>query len=212
MASVQFADADEPLSDEDAQSLLDVIRLGNAEGDEVLIWARAREPGLLGEASRRAEVILRLAAREGAVAVTRVTTSPAVREVEIEVSATRERLGDAGGDPAAGDDPMPVGGDGAEGTWSALRAAARRYRPAVASCLRQGAEGRWRRSGDAVVRLAVDSEGAVAAALRRDSPLWRPSVDTCLASGARAWRFPRSGGGYVIDVPVRVGVKAVAPR
>ena len=201
MASVQFADPDAPLSDEDEEAILRVVRLGVAEGDEVLVWARAREPWLLSEATRRADAILELAAREGAAVVTRVTT-PGASEVELEVSATRVQL--RGAEAVA-----PQGDDAA---FKRVREAALRYRPAIARCLERGASGAERRAGEAVVRLAIDPGGGVAAALRHDSPLWQPSVDACLAARAREWRFPPSDAGYVIDVPVRRVVKKAVPQ
>ena len=201
MASVQFADPDAPLSDEDEEAILRVVRLGVAEGDEVLVWARAREPRLLSEATRRADAVLELAAREGAAVVTRVTT-PAASEVELEVSATRVQLRGA-------DAVEPQGDDAA---LKRVREAALRYRPAIARCLEHGASGAERRAGEAVVRLAIDPGGVVAAALRHDSPLWQPSVDACLAARAREWRFPPSDAGYVVDVPVRRVVKKAVPQ
>ncbi len=212
MTSVQFSHSDEPLSGADEDSILRVVRLAVSEGDEVLVWAHAREPRLLPEAARRAETILELATRQGAVAVTRVTATPEAPRVEVEVSATREQLrqtyqsdADAG---SSADARWADGAGGGDATWRQLQEAAARNRPTIARCL--GAGG-GRRAGEAVVRIAVDAEGAVAAALRQDSPLWRPEADACLARRAREWRFPRSDGGYVIDVPVRVVARESAP-
>ncbi len=216
MASVQFSDSGEPLAGADEDSILRVMRLAVSEGDEVLVWARAREPRLLPEAARRAEAILELATRQGAVAATRVTTSPAEAKIVVEVSATREQLrqayrGDADAGIPADATSVDVAGGG-EATWRQLREAALRNRPMIARCLGPDAGDARVRTGEAVVRIAVDAEGAVAAALRQDSPLWRPAVDACLARRAREWRFPRSEGGYVIDVPVRVVARGAAPR
>jgi hypothetical protein len=215
MASVQVSDSGAPFTGTDEDAILRVVRLAVSEGDEVLVWARAREPRLLPEAARRAEAILDLATRQGAVAVTRVTTSPSARKVEIEVSATRELLRQAyRGDAVAQEPPDDWQGHApgsSDATWRQLQEAALRNRSTIARCLADPGGARAR-TGEAVVRIAVDAEGAVAAALRRDSPLWRPAVAACLARRARDWRFPSSDGGYVIDVPVRVVARGGAPR
>ena len=209
VAVVRFETPDQPLSDLDRESIEAAIRTAGTEGGELLVWARAREPALLPEASRRADAILALAGRQGAPATTRVTaSSDAAGPVEVQVTATTSRVRmpyvavpEAGAsDQETHAAPLESG----DASRSQLREAALAHRTEVEGCLTLGSDGPKGQASEVLVRVAVDPDGTAVVALRHDSPLWRKAVDVCLAAAARGWRFPLSDGGYIFDLPVHV--------
>jgi hypothetical protein len=204
IAVARFQTPEQPLSDPDRESIETAIRAAGAEGGELLVWARARAPDLLHEATRRADAILALAARYGVLATTRVTTSPETAErVDVQVSATTSRLRL----PEAATPGLELraawleSGDAGRGQ---LREAALAYRGEIERCLALGLDGLRGEVAEALVRVAVEPDGSAVVALRRDSPLWRREVDGCLSAAARGWRFPLADRGYLFDLPVSV--------
>jgi hypothetical protein len=216
VAVARFQTPDQPLSDLDRESIQAAIQTAGAEGGELLVWARAREQAHLPEAARRADAILALVARQGALATTRVTASPdAAGPVEVQVSATTSRVQlPYTTSPEAdvsdqGTHAAPL--EGGDASRSQLRESAQTHLAEIERCLALGSDGLESEATEVLVRVAVDPDGSAVVALRHDSPLWRKAVDVCLSAEARGWRLPLSDGGYIFDLPVHVARGGGAP-
>lgn len=92
--------ADRPLAARDRDAVAEMARLAAREKVELLIWARAQNPGLMETAARRAEEIKGVAAAAGLPVSqigTRVTLRPSTEGVDVVVSPVRAPAPPAGG-------------------------------------------------------------------------------------------------------------------
>jgi TonB family protein len=102
--------------------------------------------------------------------------------------------------------PAPVAGGGdatAEGrTAGALMAVVQRHAAAVRFCYNRLLTRRPGASGQLVVRLTVDQDGAVSEASLVRSSFSDPELEGCVMGQVREWRFPASPEAhFTFDVP-----------
>ena len=99
-AVILLPSADQPLAARDRDAVAEMARLAAKEKVELLVWARAQNPGLMETAARRAEEIKGVAAAAGLPASrigTRVTLRPSTEGVDVVVSPVRAPAPPAGG-------------------------------------------------------------------------------------------------------------------
>ncbi len=129
---VTFSSPSAELSELDRETIDNIAKLAAKERCELLIWARAKDPSLMGEAQRRATEIrtrvIAVAQLAEKQIVTRITTRPGAQGVDVVVSALRDSA-----KPAAPAGPPPPPGPRASRRSRAARPAsarsARRSRP-----------------------------------------------------------------------------------
>jgi len=87
---VQLAAPDAPVAALDREAVEGLARLAAREERELLVWARAANPGLMEQAARRAEELKAVAVAAGLPAArvtTRVTLRPSTQGIDVVVSA-----------------------------------------------------------------------------------------------------------------------------
>jgi hypothetical protein len=207
---VYFPTPGQPMRELDREAVENIARLAARESCELLIWARAQNPGLMAEATRRAEELKLFAVKAGPLAegqvVTRITTRPSATGVDVVVSALREQPVSpaAPGAPAAA--PAPSAASLAEGETAKrqIRESVLKYRPEIEACVEAEMTRRGLQGGEATLRLRVDREGKVARIDAGESVLASPPLEQCLRAAAAGWRFPTSDGDYTVEVPITV--------
>ncbi|HUL57664.1 MAG TPA: AgmX/PglI C-terminal domain-containing protein, partial [Anaeromyxobacteraceae bacterium] len=215
---VYFPTPSAQLSELDREGLENIARLAAREGCEVLVWARAKDPGLMSEASRRSTEIKNLLLKAAPVAdkqiVTRITTRPGAQGVDVVVSALRAQ-------PAAA--PVPVKADAPAGAPAPalarppgqelgtgetarrqLREAVQAHQNDIERCIGTELARRRIQSADVLLKLVVGGDGVVRRAEISEGPLAVEEVRSCLGAVAKTWRFPQTGSEYVVDVPITV--------
>jgi hypothetical protein len=191
-ATVPFASPRAELGTLEREGVVEVARLAEREGDDVLIWARASDPAQLEEATRRADELRELVVRAGGLPArrveTRVTTRPGGAALEVVVSALH-----GGSSPAE-----PAGG----APRRAVRDAVRTAQPSIEACAGEQAARLGAARAEAPLRIAIRADGGVRAVSAADGDLAADGLDACLRKAAPAWRFPAAGAEYEVDVPV----------
>ncbi len=200
---VYFPNPGQPMRELDREAVESIARLAAREGAEVLVWARAQNPGLMSEAARRAEELKILVAKAGPVpeerVVTRITTRPAAAGVDVVVSALREQ-GQAGGAAGAAEGP-PVLLEGETGKRQ-LREALLQYRPELESCVEAEMRRQGLASAEAVLRIGVDRKGRVSQLSTASAQLAGADLEQCLRAAAQGWQLPAADADYVVEVPM----------
>ncbi len=191
------------VSELDREALSNIAKLGANEGLEILVWARAKDPGLMAEATRRAEEIKQLLRRSANVAegqvVTRITTRPGANGVDVVVSALRVQQS---AKPTAAQSAPPTAELGVgETAKRQIREALQSHGSELEACI---ASAPRIESAEVVLKLTVDAQGVVTRAQVQEGPLATEALRACLGSVAKGWRFPRTGAEYGVDVPITV--------
>jgi hypothetical protein len=209
-----FPSAASPMAELDREALDGIARLAARERLELLIWARAADASLMGEAQRRAEEVraraLAVAPLPAQQIVTRITTRPGARGVDVVVSALREPAPAASPvDGATASSPTapaarlaPALAPGEAGKRQ-VREAVQAAEPFIEACVAERMERRRLTRTEGVLRISISATGEVAA-LSGTGDYAVASTSDCLRDAARAWSFPRAEAAYSADVPVAV--------
>jgi len=196
---VALATPDQPLAATDKDAVESTARLAAQEKSELLVWARAQNPGLMEAAARRAEELKALAVAAGMPAAgvtTRVTLRPSSNGIDVVVSAIRE------GAAAAPTDRGPALAEGETGKRQ-LRDALAQVRPDIERCFQAAMAARRIDRAEVVLQLAVDAGGKVES-IAATGALGGGEVDRCLSDAASGWRLPSAPGGYSTEIPTSV--------
>ncbi|HET6924010.1 MAG TPA: AgmX/PglI C-terminal domain-containing protein [Anaeromyxobacteraceae bacterium] len=206
---VYFAAPGQPMRELDREAVENIARLAARENCELLIWARAQNPGLMSEATRRAEDLKLFAVKAGplseAQVVTRITTRPSATGVDVVVSALREQPV-APTAPEGAAPPPAAAAALAEGETGKrqIRDAILRYRPEIEACVEAEMARRGLQGAEATLRLRVDRQGKVTRLDAGESVLASPPLEQCLRAASAGWRFPVADAEYSVDVPITV--------
>jgi hypothetical protein len=205
---VTFATPASQLSELDRETIDSIAKLAAKERCELLIWARAKEPGLMAEAQRRAAEIRTRVMASGPLAerqvVTRITTRPGAQGVDVVVSALRETAKPAA--PAAPPPPAPAGApalQGGEGGKRQIREAVQSAQASIEACVAGMMEQRKLERAEGVLRLTVSTSGKVAK-VASEGDLSGTGIAECLGAASGSWVFPHADAEYVVDVPITV--------
>lgn len=212
---VTFTTPNSRLSELDRESIDSIARLAAREGCELLIWARAKDPGLMSEAIRRSEEIkgyvINTASLSPRQVVTRITTRPGAQGVDVVVSALRES-GKAG-QPAPAPAPAPTGTAptrpadrlaGGETTRRQIRDAVIAVQPSIERCVGEQMLRRGLSRAEGTLKLTVNPQGRVTGASTGAGQLAGPELEECLRAASSGWLFPPADAEYVVDVPITV--------
>jgi hypothetical protein len=202
---VTFASPTAKLSELDREAIDGIARLAARENGEVLVWARAKDPGLMKEANRRADELKSLVVRLGGLpprqVVTRITTRPGAQGVDVVISALREggkaRLDEAGAPAAA---TLGAG----ETAKRQIRDAVLAVQPAIERCVTEQMVRRGLVRAEGSLKLTVSAAGRVTGASGGGGDLGGGDLGSCLTSSAGAWQFPSAASEYLVDVPITV--------
>jgi hypothetical protein len=207
-AFVQLPVARQALKDEDRDSVGNVAKVVARDGGEVLVWARAQNPSLIEEASRRAEELKAFVVTAGplpsTIVKTRVTVRPSTTGVDVVVSALRSERRTSSADAA---DKLAAG----EAGKRQIRDAMKQFGPEIAGCLEAEIAQRGLQRADAVLKLKVDARGRVIDVVSAQGDLSGPPIDACLRRGSVAWRLPVMDGEYAFEVPVTAVLSGAKP-
>ncbi len=203
---VYFPTPASQLSELDREGLENIARLAAKEGCEVLVWARAKDPGLVPEATRRSNEVKALLMKGAPVAekqvVTRITTRPGAQGVDVVVSALRtgQRPAAAPAAEQTGAGELGLG----ETAKRQLREAVQAHQADIERCIGVEISRRKLESAELLLKLTVDAGGKVSRADMGEGPLSANEVRGCLGEVAKGWKFPQTGVEYVVDVPITV--------
>jgi hypothetical protein len=201
---VMFATPASRISELDREAVEGIARLAARERCELLIWARAREPGLMGEAQRRAAelrtLVLAAGPLEGKQVVTRLTTRPGAEAVDVVVSALRETA-KAPAPAAAAPPPSLLSGETGK---RQIREAVQAAQPSIEACMGEIVSQKNLQRAEGVLRLTVSAQGRVTKVAAGEGDLSGTSLEECLGAASRAWLFPPAEGEYAVDVPITV--------
>jgi hypothetical protein len=210
---VAFASPTAKLAELDREALDGIARLAARERCELLVWARAKDPTLMNEANRRAEEIKALVVRLGNLpprqVVTRITTRPGARGVDVVVSALREG-GKARADAVDEAAQAAALGDG-ETARRQLRDAVVAVQPAIERCVTDQLIRRGQSRAEGGLKLSVTADGRVSRASAGNGDLGGAELEACLRPSIGAWRFPLASSDYLVDVPITVVGAGVKP-
>lgn len=199
---VTFASPSATMSELDREAVDKIARVAAAEGSRLLIWARAKDTSLLGEAERRAaEVktrILAAALVDESRIVTRVTTRPGSRGVDVIVSALRDtQRASAPGETRSALEP-------GEGGKRQVREAVVAAQASIQACVADEIERARRTRIEGVLHLTVSPQGRVTKVTTTGDDVSGTGVDACLSRASGAWSFPAAETAYTVDVPITV--------
>jgi hypothetical protein len=204
-AVVMFPTPATQLSELDRETIDNIARLAAKEGCEVLIWARAKEPGLMAEAQRRAAEIKTRVMSVGQLdqgrIVTRITTRPGAQGVDVVVSALRETARPAAAPAATPAAPKLLPGEGGK---RQLREAVQAAQHLIETCVGEHLTRGRKQRAEGVLKLSVSAEGRVTRAATGGGDLAGDELETCLGAAAAQWQFPSADAEYVVDVPITV--------
>ena len=206
------------ISELDRESIDGIARLAAREGAEVLVWARAKDPSLMSEASRRSEEIksylVATASLSPGQVVTRITTRPGAQGVDVVVSALRDASrAPAQPAPAVPAAPAPSGAAparpsdrlvGGETSRRQIRDAVVAVQPSIERCVSDQLLRRGLTRADGTLRLTVDAQGRIIGVSTAAGALGGPEMEACLRAASGAWTFPAADAEYVVDVPITV--------
>jgi hypothetical protein len=210
---VSFAAPASKLSELDAEALDNLARLAAKERCELLIWARAKDPGLMAEAQRRAGEIRTRVLAAGKVdeqqIVTRITTRPGAQGVDVVVSALRESTKAAPAGAAA--PPAAASLLSGESGKRQVREAVQAAQASIEACVGDLISARNLARAEGVLRLSVSDRGRVTKVVAGEGDLGGTQLEDCLDAAARSWLFPPAEAEYAVDVPITV-IRGGAPK
>jgi len=207
---ITFASPTSQLSELDRETLDSIARVAAREHCELLVWARAKDPGLMAEAQRRANEIKSRAIEVGPLdpkqVVTRITTRPGAPGVDVVVSALRDKpAGAAPGGAAPALAPAapttPVTGEAGR---REIRDAVIAAQPSIEACVGQVLAANKLGRAEGTLKLTVSAQGRVLEVATGDGDLTGAELERCLTEAARAWKFPAAPSGYSVDVPITI--------
>jgi Mrp family chromosome partitioning ATPase len=202
---VTFATPAAQLSELDRETIDNIAKLAARDRCELLIWARAKDPGLMAEAQRRASEIktrvLAAAPLAERQVVTRITTRPGAQGVDVVVSALSETA-----KPAAAAAPAAKAGQLGEGEAAKrqVREAVQAAQPSIEACVGDLMEQKKLARAEGALKLTISAAGKVTKVLAGDGDLAGPGLAECLGAASGGWSFPPSDAEYVVDVPITV--------
>jgi hypothetical protein len=203
---VTFAAPATKLSELDAEALDNIAKLAAKERCELLIWARAKDPGLMAEAQRRAGEIrtrvLAVGRLDEQQIVTRITTRPGAQGVDVVVSALRESAKAAPAAAAAA--PAAASLLSGESGKRQVREAVQAAQASIEACVGDLISARNLARAEGVLRLSVSNVGRVTKVVAGEGDLGGTQLEDCLDAAARSWLFPPAEAEYVVDVPITV--------
>jgi hypothetical protein len=201
---VTFASPTAQLSELDRETIDNIAKLAAREHCELLIWARAKDPGLMSEAQRRAAEIktrvLAAAPLAERQVVTRITTRPGAQGVDVVVSALRETAKPVAAAPAVKAGQLEQGEAGKRQVREAVQAA----QPSIEACVGDLMEQKKLPRAEGSLKLTISAAGKVTKVLAGDGDLAGPGLSECLGAASGGWTFPPSDAEYVVDVPITV--------
>lgn len=197
------------ISELDREGLQNIARVAAQDGCEVLVWARAKDPSLMPEATRRSSeikaLVMKLAPVQEKQIVTRITTRPGAQGVDVVVSALRGQQGGGGAEAAPAAAPAPAAALGTgETAKRQLREAVQANQRDIERCIGLELVMRKLDSAEVLLKLTVDAAGKVTRASVDEGPLAGEEVRACLGAAAKRWAFPQTGAEYAVDVPITV--------
>ncbi len=202
---VTFPSASGRLSELDGETVESIARLAAKERCELLVWARASDPGLMAEAQRRATEIRTRAIAAGPLddkqVVTRITTRPGAQGVDVVVSALREST--KGGAPAAPVPATPALRSGESGKRQ-LRELIVAAQPSIDACVGEQIVRMRLGRAEGALRLTVSAQGNVRKVATGGGDLAGTEIEECLTNAAAAWVFPSAEAEYGVEVPITV--------
>jgi hypothetical protein len=206
-AVVMFPTPATQLSELDRETIDNIAKLAAKEGCELLIWARAKEPGLMAEAQRRADEIktrvMTVAQLDAGRIVTRITTRPGAQGVDVVVSALRPAAKPAVPAAAPTTAAAPKLQPGESGKRQ-IREAVQAAQQMIETCVGEHLTRARKQRAEGVLKLTVSSDGRVTRAATGGGDLAGDDLETCLGAAAGQWQFPSADAEYVVDVPITV--------
>ncbi len=201
---VTFPTTSTQLSELDREAIDAVAKLAAKERCELLIWARAKDPSLMGEAQRRAAELRTRVLSSGPLdsgqVVTRITTRPGAQGVDVVVSALREAAAPPAPAPAARAPTLLSG----EGGKRQIREAVQAAQGSIEACVGELLTKRNVQRAEGALKITVASQGRVTKVLARDGDLGGTQLEECLDAASRRWLFPSADAEYSVDVPITV--------
>jgi hypothetical protein len=202
---VMFASPAAQLSELDREAIDNIAKLAAREKCELLIWARAKDPGLMAEAQRRAAEIRSHVIASGPLdskqVVTRITTRPGAQAVDVVVSALRETAKAAAPAAAAPATPALLAGETGK---RQIREAVQAAQPSIEACVGEIVSQKSLQRAEGVLKLTVSAQGRVTKVLAAEGDLSGTALEECLGGASRNWLFPPAEAEYVVDVPITV--------
>ncbi|HEY6002435.1 MAG TPA: hypothetical protein VIV57_06135, partial [Anaeromyxobacter sp.] len=202
---VSFAAPASKMSELDGEALDNIAKLAAKERCELLIWARAKDPSLMGEAQRRAEEIRTRALAVGRLdeqqVVIRITTRPGAQGVDVVVSALRESTRAA---PAPAAAPAAASLLSGESGKRQVREAVQAAQASIEACVGDLISARNLARAEGVLRLSVSNRGRVTKVAAGEGDLGGTQLEDCLNAAGKSWLFPPAEAEYVVDVPITV--------
>ncbi len=203
---VSFPTPASQLSELDRETVDNIAKLAAKERCELLIWARAKDPGLMADAQRRADEIKSRAISAGPLdakqVVTRITTRPGAQGVDVVVSALRETSKPATQAPTpAPSGPALLAGESGK---RQIREAVVAAQPSIEACVGEHIEKRKLQRVEGSLKLSISPQGRVTKVTTGGNDLGGSEIEECLGRASGAWAFPSADANYVIDVPITV--------
>ncbi len=202
---VMFASPAAQLSELDREAVDNIAKLAAREKCELLIWARAKDPGLMAEAQRRAAElrshVLAVGPLEPKQVVTRITTRPGAQSVDVVISALRETAKAAAPAAAAPATPSLLAGESGK---RQIREAVQVAQPSIEACVGEIVAQKNLQRAEGVLKLTVSGQGRVTKVLAAAGDLSGTALEECLGGASRSWLFPPAEAEYVVDVPITV--------
>jgi hypothetical protein len=200
---VPFPKPSSELSELDREAVEGVAAIAANERCELLIWARAGDASLTAEAQRRATELQRRVLASQALepnqVVTRITTHPGVKGVDVVVSALRDTAKTTA--PAAAPGAVLLPGESGK---RQIREAVQAAQPSIEACVGQHIRRRKLVRAESTIQVTVSAQGRVLDVNAASGDLVGAELDACLSQAATAWRFPSADGEYAADVPLTV--------
>jgi hypothetical protein len=204
---VTFPTPASQLSELDLETVDKIARLAAKDSCELMIWARAKDPSLQGEAQRRAAEIKARVMASGPLdekqVTTRITIRPAAKGVDVVVTALRESATPAPATPAAPSPQDAVSLESGEAGKRQIRETIQAAQASIEACVGEVMEQRKLTRAEAVLKLTVSPSGKVSK-VASEGDVSGAAVGECLGASAAGWPFPRADAEYVVDVPITV--------
>ncbi|WP_242392791.1 AgmX/PglI C-terminal domain-containing protein [Anaeromyxobacter oryzisoli] len=211
---VTFPTPASQLSELDRDTIDGIAKLAAKDGCELLIWARAKDPSLMGEAQRRAgEIRSRVISVSGLDTnrvVTRITTRPGSQGVDVVISALRQTKTNGAVNPASSSsaDPGAVPGTASllsgESGKRQIREAVQAAQPSIEACVGEHLQARQMKRAEGALKLTISPRGRIAKVTPTGTDLAGEGLEGCLGRAAAGWQFPTAETEYAVDVPITV--------